>query len=101
MGVKNLLVAVYDSNGEDPTSQATILFTAGLSGMRHGQRFETRKFPTPEIYPAGEPTQLTILPLDVDGKTFGFAAFDAPNPELCAAIVHNLSAALRTSQLIQ
>src|SRR5258706_6170293 len=43
--------------------------------------------------------QLTILPLDVDKKTFGFAAFNAPNPELCAAIVHNLSAALRTSQL--
>ena len=29
----------------------------------------------------------------------GFVAFSAPNPELCAAIVHNLSAALRTSQL--
>ena len=29
----------------------------------------------------------------------GFAAFSASNPELCAAIVHNLTAALRTSQL--
>jgi signal transduction histidine kinase/DNA-binding response OmpR family regulator len=70
-----------------------------LPDITQGHRFETRRFPTPEIYPADTPVQLTILPLDVDGKTFGFAAFNASNPELCAAIVHNLSAALRTSQL--
>ncbi|HSB02066.1 MAG TPA: substrate-binding domain-containing protein [Anaerolineales bacterium] len=99
VGILNLLVALYDHDGDDHTSQATILFTAGLPGISQGQRFETRRFPTPEIYPAETPVQLTILPLDVDGKTFGFAAFNAPNPELCAAIVHNLSAALRTSQL--
>ncbi len=99
IGIKNLLVAFYDRDREDHTSQATILLTAGLSSTINGQRFETRKFPTPEIYPMQEPIHLTILPLDVDNKTFGFAAFHAPNPELCAAIVHSLSAALRTSQL--
>jgi len=99
VGIKNLLVALYDSDGEDHTSQATILLTAGLSSKVNGKRFETRKFPTLEIYPTDEPIHLTILPLDVDNKTFGFAAFNAPNSELCAAIVHNLSAALRTSQL--
>jgi len=98
VGIKDVLVALYDVDGDDHTSQATILLTAGLSGAKQGQRFETRTFPTPGIY-EDEPLQLTILPLDVDGKTFGFAAFDAPNPELCAAVVHNLSAALRTSQL--
>lgn len=99
VGIRNLLVALYDNAGEDRTSQGTILFTAGLSGIGNGQRFETRRFPTSEIYPADEPIQLTILPLNVDNKTFGFVAFDAPNPELCAAIVHNLGAVLRTSQL--
>ena len=99
VGIKNLLVALYDSDGEDHTSQAKILFTSGLSGVVNGQRFETRQFPTAEIYQYTEAMQLTILPLDVDGGTSGFAAFNASNPELCAAIVHNLSAALRTSQL--
>ena len=99
VGIRNLLVALYDSDGEDHTSQATVLFTAGLSDSVNGQRFETRKFPTPEIYPISEPSQLTILPLNVDRNTVGFAAFNAPNPELCAAVVHNLSAALRISQL--
>jgi signal transduction histidine kinase/DNA-binding LacI/PurR family transcriptional regulator/CheY-like chemotaxis protein len=99
VGIKNVLVALYENDGEDSTSHATVLFTAGLSADLAGHKFETRKFPTTGIYPTDETTQLTILPLSVDGKTLGFAAFDAPNPELCAAVVHNLSAALRTSQL--
>ena len=98
VGIKNLLVAIYDNEGEDPTSQGTILLTAGLLGTRNGQKFETRKFPVKEIYNT-ELLQLTILPLYVNDETSGFIAFDAPNPEMCAAIVHNLSAVLRTSQL--
>jgi len=98
VGIKNLLVAVYDSDSEDHTSQGRILFTAGLSEAGNGQKFETRTFPIHEIYNT-EPLQLTILPLYVNDKNSGFIAFDAPNPEMCAAIVHNLSAALRTSQL--
>ncbi|MBK9925179.1 MAG: substrate-binding domain-containing protein [Anaerolineales bacterium] len=98
-GINNLLVALYDGDGEDFTSQASILFTAGLPNTLNGRRFETRKFPAQGIYPKNETSQLTILPLTVDNKALGFVAFDAPNPELCAAIVHNLGAALRTSQL--
>lgn len=99
VGIENILVAVYDKNSEDRTSIAEILLTAGLSGVPIGQKFETRNFPASNIYPSNKPTQLTILPLDVDNSTLGFVAFSAPNPELCAAIVYNLSAALRTSQL--
>jgi len=99
VGIRNLLVAVYDHAGEDHTSQATVLFTAGLAGVDNEKRLETRQFPVPEVYSTDKPIQLTILPLNVDNQTFGFVAFDAPNPELCAAIVYNLSAILRTSQL--
>jgi len=99
VGIENILVAVYDEDSEDRTSRARILLTAGLAGAINGHNFETRKFPALEIYPTDKPIYLTILPLDVDNDTSGFVAFSAPNPELCAAIVHNLSAALRTSQL--
>lgn len=99
VGIENILVAVYDEDSEDRISRASVLFTAGLPGMLDGHKFETRKFPALQIYPADKPVHLTILPLDVDNRKFGFVAFSAPNPELCAAIVHNLSAALRTSQL--
>jgi signal transduction histidine kinase/CheY-like chemotaxis protein len=101
VGIKNALVALYDSESEERTSQGIVLFGAGLPASYNGLRFEPRKFPIPEVYPPDQPVQLTILPLDVDEQTAGFVAFGAPNPELCAAIVHNLGAALRTSRLYQ
>ncbi len=99
VGIENILVAIYDKDSEDNTSKAEVLLTAGLSDVPNGYKFETRKFPASGIYPMDKPIHLTILPLDVDDNTSGFVAFRAPNPELCAAIVHNLSAALRTSKL--
>lgn len=99
IGVKNLLVAVYDTDGEEPTAQATVWLTAGPGVSAAGQKFNTRAFPVPGLYPSAGPRQLTILPLAVDNRAFGFVAFNAPNPELCAAIAHNLSAALRLSRL--
>jgi len=99
VGIENILVAIYNKDSEDNTSKAEVLLTAGLSGVANGYKFETRKFLTSKIYPKDKPIQLTILPLDIDANTTGFVALSAPNPELCAAIVHNLGAALRTSQL--
>lgn len=99
VGIKNLAVVLYVNDGEDCTSKGRVLFTAGLPQPNSGQIFETRKFPIDDLYPENETLQLTILPLTVNEETSGFVAFDAPNPELCAAIVHNLGATLRTSQL--
>lgn len=99
VGIKNALIALYEPEGEERTSEGVVLFGAGLPSRYHGIRFEPRKFPIPEIYPTDQLLQLTILPLEVDENTSGFVAFEAPNPELCAAIVHNLAAALRTSRL--
>ncbi len=101
VGIKNALVALYEPDGEERTSSAVVLFGAGIPAACSGIRFEPRKFPTAEIYPLGSPIQLTILPFNVDENISGFIAFDAPNPELCAAIVHNLGAALRNSRLYQ
>ncbi|HRE26246.1 MAG TPA: ATP-binding protein, partial [Anaerolineales bacterium] len=101
VGIRNALVALYEPDGEGRASAATVLFGAGLSSEINGLRFEPRKFPISAAYPVDEPVQLTILPLTVDEGTTGFVAFDAPNPELCAAIVHNLGATLRTSRLYQ
>jgi len=99
VGIQNALVALYEADDDDEVSQCRVLISAGLPASNNGRRFEPRKFPIPDIYPPNEPLQLTILPLDVDGETSGFVAFNAPNPELCAAIVHNLIAALRVSRL--
>lgn len=101
VGIKNALVALYIPDEEENTLHSTVLFGTGSFNRFKGLRFISRQFPIPEIITPGQLMQLTILPLKVDEKTTGFVAFDAPNPELCAAIVHNLSAALRTSRLYQ
>jgi signal transduction histidine kinase/DNA-binding LacI/PurR family transcriptional regulator/CheY-like chemotaxis protein len=101
VGIKNALVALYEPDGDERTSRGVVLFGAGMPAEAKGIRFEPRSFPIPEVYPPDRPVQLTILPLQVDETTLGFVAFEAPNPELCAAIVHNLSAALRTSRLVR
>jgi len=101
VGIKNALVVLYEPDGDERTARGVVLFGSGLPASYNGFRFEPRKFPIPEIYPPDQPLQLTILPLDVDEQTSGFVAFNASNPELCAAIVHNLGAALRTSRLYQ
>lgn len=99
LGIENALVAVYDTANEDQTASGTILFGAGIPEKLAGKKFDPRRFPVQGLYSTGNPLQLTILPLRVDESTSGFVAFNAPNPELCAAIVHNLGAALRTSRL--
>jgi signal transduction histidine kinase/DNA-binding response OmpR family regulator len=98
VGIQNALVALYQGPEEDRSAQARVLISAGLPAGVDGRQFEPRQFPLREFYTA-QPLQLTILPLALDGEASGFVAFSAPNPELCAAIVHNLIAALRASRL--
>lgn len=101
LGIKNALVTLYDTSSEDLTSQGKVLFGAGFERKFNGLSFNPRAFPIAEIYSAEHPFQITILPLTIDQNLLGFVAFDAPNPEMCAALVYNLSAALRTSRLYQ
>ncbi len=99
LGLQHVLVAAYTSHDEDPMSQATVLLDAGLRASHVDRQFATHEFPPPGLYPAEVPFQLAVLPLVIDERTTGFAAFSATNLDPCAAIVHNLAAALRTSRL--
>lgn len=101
VGIKNALVALYDAASEDLTSQGRVLLSAGFERKFNDLSFNPRAFPIEGIYSTNQPIQLTILPLVINQDLFGFVAFDAPNPEMCAALVYNLSAALRTSSLYQ
>ncbi|MBN1230922.1 MAG: substrate-binding domain-containing protein [Anaerolineales bacterium] len=101
MGIKSILLILYHLDNDDPKAKSEILLSTGLETDVKGLIFDTRSFPAQKIYSSPDPLHLIILPLDVEEKNTGFVAFDAPNPELCAAIVHNLSAALRTSKLYQ
>ncbi|HTX92803.1 MAG TPA: substrate-binding domain-containing protein [Anaerolineales bacterium] len=99
LGIPHALVALYSSKEDDPLAEGRILFDVGLPENTAGTRFTTREFPPPGQYPADKAFQLVLLPLIIDENTTGFVAMSATNLEPCAAIVHNLASALRSSQL--
>jgi signal transduction histidine kinase/DNA-binding response OmpR family regulator len=101
LGIQHALVALYSSRDDDPLSHSEVLLDVGLPESSVERQFVTRAFPPLDLYPADSALQLAILPLVIDERTAGFVAFSATNLEPCAAIVHNLASALRTSQLYQ
>jgi len=99
LGIEHALVALYSPREDDPSSLCTVLFDVSLRTSAAGRQFPTREFPPAGLYPSESAFQLAILPLVIDEDETGFVAFSATNLEPCAAIVHNLASALRTSHL--
>jgi signal transduction histidine kinase/ABC-type sugar transport system substrate-binding protein len=99
LGIQHALVAVYSQQEDDPVSHSQVLMDVGLAQGKTGFQFLTREFPPSGLYPSDSTFQLAILPLVVDEHTTGFVALSAADLEPCAAIVHNLASALRTSHL--
>lgn len=99
LGIRHIIAATYSSIDDDLFANAIILLDVGSPKSWAGQKFLTREFPPADFYSSPEAFQLAILPLAIDEKTTGFVALSATNLELCAVIVRNLAAALRTSQL--
>jgi signal transduction histidine kinase/DNA-binding LacI/PurR family transcriptional regulator/CheY-like chemotaxis protein len=99
LGIAHALAGLYLPREDDPCFHSRWLLSTGLPQELAGSQFVTREFPPPELYPPGSSYQLVILPLIIDERSSGFAAFSAANLEPCAAIVHNLASALRASQL--
>jgi signal transduction histidine kinase/DNA-binding LacI/PurR family transcriptional regulator/AraC-like DNA-binding protein len=99
LGIQHALVALYSSREDDPLSHSEVLLDVGLPESSAGRQFLTREFPPPGLCPTDSAFQLAVLPLVIDEHATGFVALGATDLEPCAAIVHNLASALRTSQL--
>ena len=99
VGVKHLVLAQCAPVHDDPVAQSTVVLAYGLDQNLSGHVFPSRDFPPPSMYPQNAPLQLALLPFSVGDGTQGFAAFDATHLEPCAAVVQNVAAALRSSDL--
>lgn len=123
LGITHALVAMYDPRDDDLYACARVLIDTETARPHSlvGQEFSPRSFPPDDFYP-NTPLQLALLPLAVtqtrtdaeptgerDGempeRSMGFVALSLlPNAPLtslesCAAITHNLGAALRSGSL--
>ncbi|HEX9373706.1 MAG TPA: ATP-binding protein [Roseiflexaceae bacterium] len=99
LGIRQMLGARFVPDDDDPVALSERMLSYGLAGDTGQQRFITRRFPPPDLYPPDRSFQLALLPLVVQEVGSGFVVFDAANLEPCAAIVRNLAAALRGSHL--
>ncbi len=72
--------------------------TSGDVGVR---RFLSRAFPPDDLYPADQPFQLALLPLNIQPDLSGYMVFDAETLGPCAAIVRQVESSLRSARLYQ
>lgn len=100
VGIGHLSAGLYEPDEHDPHAAYRLaLRCCGRRDVPAAAPFLTRRFPPPDLYPAGELYHLAVLPLLIQDGNVGFIAFDAAALEPCASIMRNVAAALRSSQL--
>ena len=96
IGIKHARIALFEPDENDPVARSVIL-TSHLESA--SQRFPSRNFPPPGLYPSDEILNVIILPLVFQQESLGYIAFDASNLEPCATVARQLASTLKTSRL--
>ncbi len=94
LGIPRIGIAFFEAEGNDPVAWSNLRV---IPGPARSERFPSRAFPPPGLYPP--PFHLILLPLNVESGEHGFAVFDMRNLELCGTIVWQLTEALRSARL--
>jgi signal transduction histidine kinase/DNA-binding response OmpR family regulator/ABC-type sugar transport system substrate-binding protein len=100
LGIEHAQVGFFGAEGDDPAAWTTLRVHSG-TGKGVLERFPSREFPPPNLYPADKPFRLACLPLIFQDRLSGFVAFDAGNMEASAIIIRQLAAALKSARLYQ
>ena len=99
LSVDHAVLALFQPREDDPYGWSYLRTTAATETPH--LRIETKTFPPAQLYNGKRPYSLALLPLiDEQNETKqGFIAFDTGNLALCGAILQQLVAALKTTQL--
>jgi diguanylate cyclase (GGDEF) domain len=96
IGIRHARVALFEPEGDDPIAWS-VLLNADLHLT--SQRFTTREFPAPMLYPPDELLNLALVPLVFQDERMGYVAFDAGNLGSCGIIARQLAATFKASDL--
>jgi diguanylate cyclase (GGDEF)-like protein len=96
IGIRHVRVALFEPEGDDPVAWSVLLNSAPELAL---QRFATREFPPPALYPSDELLNLALVPLVFQDEPLGYVAFDAGNLGPCAIIARQLAATFKASDL--
>lgn len=95
-GIRHARVLLFEGENGDPVARSLLLSTQSLPV---GQRFMTRAFPPPALYPPGELLNLALVPLVFQQESLGYIAFDASNLGPCAIIARQMAATFKSARL--
>jgi signal transduction histidine kinase/DNA-binding LacI/PurR family transcriptional regulator/AraC-like DNA-binding protein len=95
VGIQQAHVLFFEPEKDDPVAWSE-LRTHSSEAPR---RFHSRDFPPPDLYALDRPFHLALLPLIIQDEVSGFVAFASGDLALCATVVWQLTAALRSAQL--
>jgi len=96
IGIRHARVALFEPEGDDPVAWS-VLLNSDLKLT--SQRFTTREFPAPMLYPADELLNLALVPLVFQDERMGYVAFDAGNLGPCGIIARQLASTFKASDL--
>jgi diguanylate cyclase (GGDEF)-like protein len=98
IGIQHSRVMLFEPDGEEEIAWS-IVIDADPNSTAESNRFPSRQFPPPGLYPPGELLSLALLPLVFQNESLGYIAFDASDLVPCSAIARHLSATFKSSQL--
>ena len=96
IGLRHARVALFEPEGDDSVAWS-VLLNSDLKLT--SQRFTTREFPAPMLYPADELLNLALVPLVFQEERMGYVAFDAGNLGPCGIIARQLASTFKASDL--
>ena len=97
VGIHHVRVALFEADKKDDPVAWSIMLNSNLDVM--SQRFASREFPPPNLYPADELLNVALVPLVFQDELLGYVAFDADNLGPCTIIARQLAATFKASRL--
>ena len=96
MNIRHVKVMLFEAEQDDPVAWSLALNTNADST---DQRFPSRQFPPPGLYPADELLNIILLPLVFQNEVFGYIALEANDLTSCLVIATQLAATIKVARL--
>ena len=96
IGIRHADLFSFRPEEED---QVAWSYAIGQKDKIADQRFPSREFPPPGLYPTDEILNLVFLPLVFQGEVLGYGVFDASDLRACALVAKQLAVSIKVSQL--
>lgn len=95
LGIQTGAICFVEREGDDPVAWSRLL----SADPRASARFQSRRFPPPELCPTAGAFEFVLTPLTLEDEVLGYMAFKAEIIDYCGEITQHVKTALRTARL--